>query len=170
MSKSGTVKSLVTAALFAAAITIMTAFVFHIPVGASGGYIHFGDALIYLAACLLPMPYAMAAAVVGGGLADLLTAPAWMPATVMIKALIVLPFTSRNERFVCRRNVVAAVVSGIVTIVGYYLAEGILFGGWAALILSVTVNLAQAVGSAVVFFILAAALDRLAFKERLAIR
>ena len=42
-------------ALFAAAIAVMTAYLLHIPIP-TGGYIHLGDALIYLAACLLPFP------------------------------------------------------------------------------------------------------------------
>ena len=49
------------AGLFAAMITIMTAYICHIPYGANGGYIHFGDALIYLGAVFLPRPYALAA-------------------------------------------------------------------------------------------------------------
>lgn len=65
--------------LFAAMIALMTAYIFHIPYGANGGYIHFGDALIYIAAVLLPRPYALAAAAIGGGLADLMTAPMWAP-------------------------------------------------------------------------------------------
>ena len=81
---------LVTAALFAAAIAVMTAYLLHIPLP-TGGYIHLGDALIYLAACLLPVPYAAAAAAIGAGLADLLTAPMWVLPTLLIKALIVLP-------------------------------------------------------------------------------
>lgn len=84
--------------LFAAIITLMTAYICHIPYGANGGYIHFGDALIYVAAVILPRPYAMAAAAIGGGLADLLTAPMWAPATIIIKMLITLPFTSKNGR------------------------------------------------------------------------
>ena len=43
---SAAASKLVTAGLFAAMITIMTAYIFHIPYGANGGYIHFGDALI----------------------------------------------------------------------------------------------------------------------------
>lgn len=86
---------LTTTALFAAMVTLMTAYIFHIPYGTNGGYVHFGDALIYLAAVLLPRPYAVCAAVIGGGLADLLTAPMWAPATMIIKALITLPFTNR---------------------------------------------------------------------------
>ena len=50
--------------LFAAIITLMTAYICHIPYGANGGYIHFGDALIYVAAVILPRPYAMAAAAI----------------------------------------------------------------------------------------------------------
>ena len=59
---------LILAALFAAAIAVMTAYLLHIPIP-TGGYIHLGDTLIYLSACLLPMPYAVMAAVIGGGLA-----------------------------------------------------------------------------------------------------
>ena len=55
--------------LFASMITVMTAYIFHVPYGANGGYIHFGDALIYVAAVILPRPYALAAAAIGGGLA-----------------------------------------------------------------------------------------------------
>ena len=70
--------------LFAAMIAIMTAYICHIPVGINGGYVHFGDSLIYLAATLLPTPYALAAAAIGGGVADLMTAPRWVPATIII--------------------------------------------------------------------------------------
>ncbi|MBO3279628.1 TIGR04002 family protein [Intestinimonas butyriciproducens] len=160
-------QSLVTAAILAAAITIMTAFLFHVPIGATGGYVHFGDALIYLSAALLPAPYAVGAAVVGAGLADLLTAPMWMPATVVIKSLVVLPFSSRGERLLTRRNAAATLLAGAITVVGYYLAEGLLFGGWAAFLMSVTGNLVQAVGSAVLFLALAGVLDRVDLKQRL---
>ena len=110
-------QSLVTAAILAAAITIMTAFLFHVPIGATGGYVHFGDALIYLSAALLPAPYAVGAAVVGAGLADLLTAPMWMPATVVIKSLVVLPFSSRGERLLTRRNAAATLLAGAITVI-----------------------------------------------------
>lgn len=46
------VKKLTFTALMAAMITIFTAYICHIPVGQNGGYIHFGDSLIYIAACL----------------------------------------------------------------------------------------------------------------------
>lgn len=96
---------IVTTGIFAAMITVMTAYICHIPYGANGGYIHFGDTMIYLAAVFLPRPYALAAAAIGGGIADLLTAPMWMPATVIIKMLIVLPFSEKNNRLLSTRNI-----------------------------------------------------------------
>ena len=92
----------VMAALFAAIITVVTAYVLRIPTG--NGYIHLGDSFIFLAASLLPLPYAIAAAAVGAGLADALTAPIWVIATVIIKSLIVLPFTSKKDKIINARN------------------------------------------------------------------
>ena len=152
--------------LFAAMITIMTAWLFHIPYGANGGYIHFGDALIYLAAVLLPRPYAMAAAALGGGLADLLTAPVWAPATVIIKMLIVLPFTSQDGRILSRRNLAAPFLALAVSATGYYLAEGILFSSFLAPIVSLTGSFIQSTGSAVIFLILGASLDKVHLKAK----
>ena len=147
-------------------ITIMTAWLFHIPYGANGGYIHFGDALIYLAAVLLPRPYALAAAAIGGGLADLFTAPAWAPATIVIKMLITLPFTNGENRILARRNAVAVIFAGLISAAGYYLAEGILFGSFIAPIASLTGSAIQSGGSAVIFLVLAASLDRTHIKAK----
>ena len=67
MKKSNSTKqliNLVTAALFAALIAVMTAYV-SFKTGINDGYLHFGDSMIYIAACVLPLPYACAAAAVG---------------------------------------------------------------------------------------------------------
>ncbi len=145
--------------LFAALIALFTAYILHIPAGPNG-YIHLGDALIYLAAALLPTPYAMAAGAIGGGLADLLTAPMWAPATVIIKILIVIPFTSKHNKLLAKRNLLAPVIAMLITITGYYFAELILYGKETAFLISVTSNSVQGLGSAVVFYILGAALDK----------
>lgn len=152
--------------LFAAMITLMTAYIFHIPYGANGGYIHFGDALIYVAAVLLPRPYAFAAAAIGGGLADLLTAPMWTPATIIIKMLITLPFTSHNGTMLTPRNIVAPFAAAIISATGYYLAQGILFGSFVSPIASFAGSAVQSGGSAVIFLVLAAALDRVHLKSK----
>ena len=151
--------------LMAALITLFTAYIVHIPVGVGGGYIHLGDALIYLSAALLPAPYAMAAGAIGGGLADLLTAPMWAPATVIIKILIVIPFTSKGQKLLNKRNLFAPLIAMVISIIGYYLAEVFLYGKEAAFLVSVTTNTVQGVGSAAVFYILGAALEKAGIKR-----
>ncbi len=148
------------AGLFAAMITVMTAYICHIPYGVNGGYIHFGDALIYLSAVFLPRPYALAAAAIGGGMADILTAPMWAPATIIIKMLITLPFTSKEGRILTTRNVAAPFLAAVISAVGYYLAEGILFGSFIAPLASFAGSAVQSGGSAVIFLVLAAAMDK----------
>lgn len=143
---------IVTTGIFAAMITVMTAYICHIPYGVNGGYIHFGDTLIYLAAVFLPRPCALAAAAVGAGAADLLMAPAWMPATIIIKMLIVLPFSEKNGRMLCPRNIIAPFAAAVISVTGYYLAEGLLFGSFAAAAVSAAGNLIQACGSAALFY------------------
>lgn len=152
--------------LLAAVITVMTAYLFHIPYGTNGGYIHFGDALIYVAAVLLPRPYTFAAAAIGGGMADLLTAPMWAPATIIIKMLITLPFTSRKGTMLTGRNVAAPFVAAIISALGYYLAEGLIFGSFLAPAVSFIGSAIQSGGSTVFFFLIAAAFDRMHIKTK----
>ncbi len=154
--------------LFAATITLMTAYILHIPYGANGGYIHVGDAFIYLAAVLLPRPYALLAGILGGGLADLLTAPMWAPFTIIAKALLVLPFTNNEHKILTVRNRIAPIIAMPITVVVYYIAEGILYGSFVTPMLSVFGNLVQGVGSAAIFYCAATALDKIHIKNQLA--
>lgn len=150
----------------AALITIMTAYVCHIPVGMNGGYVHFGDSLIYLAAVLLPTPYALAAAAIGGGLADLLTAPMWAPATIIIKMLITIPFTNKSKKIITPRNVIAAVLAYFISGISYFLAEYVLFGTWSVFLVSMSESLIQSGGSAIFFIVFGLALDKAHVKTR----
>lgn len=161
-------------ALFAALTAVATAFI-KINTGINEGYLHFGDSVIYLAACVLPLPYACIAAAVGGGIADLLAGAAvWAPVTAVIKALNVLPFavmysakiTKSPNKIVNKATVAMPVISGLITIFGYLLAEGIMYSfptAWT----SVPFSIVQASGSAAVYWILGASLDKLNFKNRL---
>lgn len=157
---------LVISALFAAAIAVMTAYLLHIPIP-TGGYIHVGDALIYLAACLLPAPYAVGAAMVGAGLADLLTAPMWVVPTLVIKAAVALLFTSKSPQLLCPRNLAAAAGTCLLSPAGYGLAACLLTGSANAFWPQFLGTLVQGVGSGVLFVVLALALDRSGLKARL---
>lgn len=160
------VRFLTTTALFAAMITIMTAYICHIQIGFNGGYVHFGDALIYLAAVLLPTPYALAAAAIGGGMADFLTAPMWVPATILIKMIITIPFTNKSDKIIAPRNVIATVIAFLLSGTGYYIAEAIIFGTKTAFLMSMTGSCVQSTGSAIIFIVLGVILDKINFKKR----
>ena len=153
-------------ALFAAAIAVMTAYMLHIPIP-TGGYIHLGDALIYLAACLLPLPCAAGAAAIGAGLADLLTAPMWVLPTLVIKAAVVLFFTSGHERILCRRNLAAVVLAGLFSPAAYALAGCAMAGTMAAFVPQFLGTLVQGIGSGALFLVIAPALDGAGLKGRL---
>ena len=160
------IKNLTMAAIMATLIMMMTAYICHVPVGMNGGYIHFGDALIYLTAVLLPKPYAMAAAAIGGGMADLLTAPMWAPATVMIKMLIVIPFGAKGKKIVSARNIIATIIAYLISGFGYFLAEYLLFDTWAVLLVSLSQSMVQSLGSAIIFVALGLAFDKAGVKRR----
>lgn len=168
MQQTQKLHQLTLAALFAAAIAVVTAYVLHIPLP-TGGYIHIGDALIYLAACLLPLPYAVGAAAIGAGLADLLTAPMWVLPTLIIKAIIVLPFTKSTDHILCGRNIAAIFVAGLISPVGYGLASAIMYGTMTAFLPQVLGTLVQSVGSGLLFVVFAIALDKSNLKSRISL-
>ncbi|MBR1764700.1 MAG: ECF transporter S component [Ruminococcus sp.] len=114
-------RRLALAGLFCALIYVFTAFV-HIPTGL--GYTHAGDGFIYLVASVLPAPLAAAAGAVGAGLADVSSGMAiWLPATLVLKALTALCFTSKNEMIICRRNLLALIPALLLNVFGYSFYE-----------------------------------------------
>jgi uncharacterized repeat protein (TIGR04002 family) len=155
------------AGLFTALIFVATAYLPRIPIG-SGGYIHVGDTVIYLAASFLPKRLAMFAGGLGGALADVLSGFAlWAPFTLIIKIGLVLPFTDRTEKLLCVRNVAALFAAFPVTMGGYYVAEWIMTGSKSVPLVSLPYNALQAAGSAVLYFCIAVQMDRSRLKHRL---
>ena len=162
---NSSVKKLTFTAVFAALIFFTTAYILHIPAG--NGYIHIGDSLIYLAASFLPAPYAAAAAAIGAGLSDALTGfPQYLLFTILIKPLNALCFSRKGDRLLTVRNRIAPLPSAVVSIVGYYFADVILFGNWVSPLVTIPQSLIQAAGSLGVYYIIAYALDKADFKRR----
>ncbi len=158
-------KNLVTSALLAAIICLVTGYILHIPTPNSG-YIHIGDAIIYLSAAVLPLPYAIACSAIGAGLADLTTgAFIWVIPTLIIKPILVLCFSSKSNKIITVRNVVAAFFAGIIGTVLYMFVEGLFFGNMAAAFALTAVGLVQPIGSFVVFIVLGIVLDKVNFKK-----
>ncbi len=158
------VKLICLTGIFTALIFIFTAYV-HIP--SHTGYTHVGDAFIYLAACLLPYPYAMIAGSAGALFADLFTGYAiWAPASVIIKALSVL-FFSRRRSVLASRNLVALFPAALICIGGYYFYEAIITGNLIAPLAGIPGYVIQSTLSAAVFLVLGAIFDKAKLRERI---
>ncbi|WP_291650452.1 TIGR04002 family protein [Clostridium sp.] len=168
MKKSIKTRDLVLAGLFAAIICISISF--HIPTGFNGGYIHLGDTFIYIAAVLLPTPYAMLAAGIGAGLADALSGGMiWVLPTIIIKPIMVLFFTTKRESIICKKNLLAIFIAGIVGWFGYYLAGAIISGSFVAPLATFFIDIMQPIGSGIIFLIAGYSLDRVKIRQRLSI-
>lgn len=152
--------------MFTAMIFVLTMFV-KFPV--ASGYVHFGDALIYICAAIVGGPWAVLAGALGEGLADIAGGYVmYFPATVIVKALIALPFVLANkadDKILSLKNALLTIPSGIITVLGYFLADLIIDKSYA--IVDIPGNVIQAVGSAVIFVVVAAAFDKAKLKHRI---
>ena len=161
--KNQKTKYLCLASLMAAIIFIFTQF-FHIP--SHNGYIHIGDAFVYLAGALLPWPYAMGAGAVGAALADCLSGYAmWAPASILIKAMTALCFTAKQETILCRRNLLALIPAFLLCAGGYYGYEAMLIGNAVVPLAGIPGSAIQVLASAATFVLLSTVLDKIRFKR-----
>lgn len=152
--KDQSVKRLALGGLLAALVLLMT-YLIKLPVPATGGYVHLGDGIIFLAALLLG-PYAALIGGVGSALADLLGGYfVYILPTFVIKALMGLLAGRYARRGKPGRNALVFALAGCVMVVGYFLFEGVLYG-WTAALAAVGPNLLQAAAGVVMGLLLAA--------------
>ena len=163
--KKDQIKKMCLAGVFTAVVFVFTAYL-HIP--SHTGYTHVGDGFIYLAACLLPLPYAAFVGAGGALLADCLTGYAiWAPGSLVIKVAAVLFFTRKSKKIICLRNILALLPAWAFCIGGYYLYEGLITGNFVAPLAGIPGYITQSALSSVVFILFGLALDKLNGKERL---
>lgn len=163
--KNNKIKYMCIAGVLTALVFVVTAYL-HIPM--YNGYIHFGDGIIYLAACLLPLPYAVAVGAGGALLSDCLTGFAiWAPASVIIKALTTLLFSSKKDTIINIRNSLVLLPAAILCAGGYYLYEALLYGNFVAPLASISSNIIQSIASSIVFVIAGIAMDKMNVKSKL---
>ena len=117
-------KSVSIVAIFSALAFVATRFL-QVPILQTGGYLNFGEAVIYLAAIIFGPVVGGLVGAIGPALADL-SSPyaAFAPFTFVIKGLegfIVGKIAENKEKTVIR--VTAILIGGIIMIVGYYLVE-----------------------------------------------
>ncbi len=146
----------------AAAIIFVITWTVKLPIPATSiGYIHPGDAMIFLSAFLLGGPLGAAAAAVGSAIADAAAGYAiYIPATFIIKGLmgLLVGFMARKKSF--GLFVFACIIGGAVMTAGYFVFEVVLYGIPVA-VPNLPFNLAQAGGGVAIALVLFPAIKRI---------
>ncbi len=165
-------EQLVMTALMTTLILIGT-IVIRIPIPMTQGYVHLGDAMIYIGVLLLGRKNGTIAASLGSVMADILSGYAfWAPWTLVIKAAMAYISGTVAEHAVrsagqhengaaYRARITTAAgmaAGGLLMTAAYFAAEGIMYGNWSAAALGIPWNIGQfAVGIAAALSISAAA-------------
>lgn len=150
------VKFLAFTAVFTALTYVFTAFInVRLPIAANGGLIHLGNVPLFLCAIIFGKKAGAISGGVGMALFDLLSGwTLWAPFTLVIVALMgyaVGAITERHHGF--GWNVLAILAACIIKVVGYYIAEGILYKNWITPVTSIPGNLVQIGVAAIIVLI-----------------
>ena len=147
--KQMTVRQLVYLALMTALVTVAT-MVVSVPVAATGGYVNFGDTLIFVSALIFGPLTGLVAGGVGSALADVLGGYAhWAPFTLVVKGLeglfcgyVFLKLSgigwSRDKAALTSMIIAAAWM-----IAGYLISGTIIVGSFSVAAVEIPANLVQ---------------------------
>lgn len=150
-------KDLVTSALLIALVFISTAFInIKLPIVSSGGLVHFGTVMLFIAAILFGKGKGAVAGAVGMALFDLTSGwAAWAPFTFVVRGVMgyilgKIAYSKNKEGNSILFNLIGIVISSIWMIIGYYITEVILYGNWLSPVSSIPGNLTQIVVGTIV--------------------
>lgn len=146
--QSVNVRFFVITALFIALTYVFTAFInIRLPIAANGGLIHLGNVPLFIGAILFGRKTGMLAGGIGMGLFDLLSGwTLWAPFTLITVGLMGYVVGRMTEKRSHRKfgwYTLAIAVACVIKIVGYYIAEVILYHNLLAPVLSIPGNLVQ---------------------------
>lgn len=149
------IRFLTVTALFIALTYVFTAFInVRLPIAANGGLIHLGNVPLFICAILFGKKSGAIAGGVGMGLFDLLSGwTAWAPFTFIIVAVMGFAVGAITEKH-HGLGWDALAIAAIIKVVGYYIAEIIIYGNWLAPMASVPGNLVQIGVAAVIVLII----------------
>ena len=169
-TRFGKTYNLVLTALMTALVLLAT-YVVKIPTPATEGYIHLGDAAIFLSVLILGKKYGSLASGLGSALADLLGGYShWVPWTFFIKAIMAYIMGIFIEAMIKRGKegikifnvpvieICGMVIGGIFMSLGYAVASAIMKGNIMIGILGIPANLLQFGVGVVLASVLAAGL------------
>ncbi|MCD8096556.1 MAG: ECF transporter S component [Lachnospiraceae bacterium] len=125
---------------------VATGFVnIRLPIAANGGLVHLGNVPLFLAAIIFGKRCGALSGSIGMALFDLMGGwVLWAPFTFVVIGLMgwtVGAITEKHHGF--GWNALAIAAACVIKIVGYYIAEGIIYGNWIAPALSIPGNLVQ---------------------------
>ncbi len=124
-----------------ACLVLLGTILFRIPIPMTQGYVHLGDAMIYIGIILLGKKHGAVAAALGSSLGDVLGGFAfWAPWSFIIKFAMAFTAGSLIEK---RSKVFSMIAGGLVMCVGYLIAERIMYGSWALAALGLPWNIGQ---------------------------
>lgn len=165
------IKFITITAVFIALTYVFTAFVnIRLPIAANGGLVHLGNVPLFIGAIIFGKKTGAIAGGVGMGLFDLLSGwTAWAPFTFIIVALMGFAVGAITEKHHgIGFDALAIGVACIIKVVGYYIAEVILFSNWLAPVTSIPGNLVQIGVAAVIVLIVVEKLRAVALKTAIA--
>jgi len=144
-------KDLVLSALLISLVFVATEINFRLPISINGGLIHLGNTMLFMSAIVFGKRKGAVAGAFGMGLFDILSGwVAWAPFTFIIRGIMgyIIGYVSNtNDRKgnSTTWNLIGIVISGIIMIAGYYIAEIIITGNYIAPITSIPGNIIQIV-------------------------
>jgi len=159
-------KAIVINGLAIALVFVAAAFVHvRVPIAGAGGMIHMGDLPLFVFALLYGRKTGALAGAFGLALFDLLSGwTLWAPFTFVIAGAVGWVVGAGAEKNPGNRRAVywvSIIITNLVTIAGYYIVEGILYGNWLSPMGSVPVNFLQVMLAAVLALPIANRLKKL---------
>lgn len=143
--KKNSILELTIIALFTALTYVFTATInIRLPIAANGGLVHLGNVPLFIGAIIFGKKVGAFAGGIGMGLFDLLSGwTIWAPFTMIIVGLMGFTVGKITETKKYYRYVIAIVVAWIIKIVGYYVAEGIIYSNFIVPVASIPGNCVQ---------------------------
>ncbi len=171
--KNDPVMQMVATALVMALICVAT-MIIKIPIPMTEGYVHLGDAMIFLGVLILGKNRGALAAGVGSALGDLFAGyAAWIPWTLGIKFLMAFIMGLAIEKAAGKFplvEVLAMLLAGVEMVAGYYFAASLMTGNWVVPLASIPWNIGQFVMGIILAVVFAAVLEKTPVGEQMVYR
>ncbi len=164
---STVVKMTATKKLTINAMCIALTFVaIRLPIMANGGLIHLGNVPLFLTAMIFGKKTGAIAGALGMGLFDLISGwIAWAPFTFVIVGIMGYVVGKISEKNKPLWYFIAIIAALIIKIVGYYIAEMILYSNCIAPIASIPGNVVQVITAGIIVLPIITALKKTVLKQ-----